>query len=393
MKKRRRYDAQFYLFAFLALILAFSYVVSLVVTPATTQQTVDPASIDTTDLTPIGTPRPTPFRFPTAEPDGPVLINGEPVIHTNGLFQVTAPVDFQTRNNDYNPTQPRARITLGSGERVSIVDVLLDTGINYPSHQVLADTLFDQAYFTDAWQEYTGFTEISRVIGDTIRIDFNLETEDHTYLGRQIAWLDQDWLHIVRLIVPDNNPLLLDGLQGMIVPSFVSYADQRGKPGNWVAYRDPEQGFLVRHPYWRIISKSVLETTTGEAQLILRTPQSTAVATLEEAESYVTETLRPGATVLASQVTARAFASGFMISYSDRDNDGNAVSGLVVLLNDVAGQLYVAEIRLEAAGVDLLTMEPNSPYQQLREVLDTFMVLPPDGYTIVPAENPPGNEE
>jgi hypothetical protein len=319
---------------------------------------------------------------------------GEPLVQRNGLFQAAVPTDWLVQRSDYDATIPRARITFASSNRLSVVEMLVQFGVNYPSHQALSDNFLTSDYFSDAWADYDSSSETSRTVGDTVTVDFDLKAFGVDFLGRQIAWLDGDWLHMIRIIVPDNNPALLDELTRLEPPTFISFDDQRTGDFNYVAYEDHVQGFLLRHPLWQIVSgtpgsPAIFDDPVSDTRLFVRSFEDTPLGSLEEAENYLTETYRPGSEVIASQVTTRQFGEGYMVSYRDVDNESNEISGMVVLLNDVAGKLHVADVRLNEAGIDLLSSEFGTTELRIRNILNTFMPLPPADYVNVPAENPP----
>lgn len=387
MRKRGRINKGYIITFGFAIILIATFVISLVATPGTTNNISDIEDFD-----PLPTIPPTQIPLPTPEPDGPNLTLRALDIQSNGLFQVTVPNDWEIAENRFNPAVPRARITYDSpiNLRYSVIDVILDFGINYPSHEALSTDYLTTTYFRSEWSaEYQGMLETSRTVGDTITIDFELAASGQGFLARQVSWLDNGWLHSVRAVVPSNNPLLLDALIDMIVPTFVSYNDQRETDFSWTAYTDSEQGFLIRYPNWQESARSLLTATDLPAQARLRTILAQPLAALEDAEAFVMNTLRPGSEVLSSQVTEREYGSGYLVSFSDVDSDGNPVSGMAALLNDDAGDLYVADIRLEEPTINLLSLEADSPYQQLRDVLDTFMILPGGNQRVIPAETPP----
>ncbi|HLA43048.1 MAG TPA: hypothetical protein VJZ27_06415, partial [Aggregatilineales bacterium] len=195
--------------------------------------------------------------------------------------------------------------------------------------------------------------------------------------------------HMVRIIVLKSHPLLIEPIQEIVVPGFISYGDQRNTNPVLTAYVDFEQGFLIRHLGWQQVSgtpggPAVLEDGVSKSRLLLRTFADTSLETLDDAEAFLTGNLRTTAQVIASQVTTREFGRGFLISYSDRDNDGNPLSGIAALLYDEKNILYTADIRLPEAGIDLLTPNDAPPYLQIRQVINTFMILPPEGYVQVP---------
>jgi hypothetical protein len=392
-KKRRQWRNPTYIGTVLvAVVFIFIFIVSFI-SPGGSSVTTD-ADIDTAP-----TPEPTPLTAPTVEPGGPSLTFGSPTVQSNGLFEMTVPGGWFPGTNFYEASVPQARISFTNADRLSVIEGIIRFGVNYPSHQALSDDFLTEEFFLSAWGDYDTWVERDRSVGDAITINFDMSVGGLDLLGRQIAWLDGDWLNMLRLVVPRNYPALMEELERVVTPTLVSFQqDQRDLPPELNAYVDTEQGFLVRHPGWVRVSGSpgrpaVLESQQVEGRLLLRASEETPIDSLDDAEAYVTETLRPGAEVLSSQITAREFAAGFMVSYQDRDADGNAIAGLVALLNNDIERLLVAEIRLTAGDLDLLTASEDERVTQSRQIIDSFAALPPPGYLIAPAENPPAAEE
>ncbi len=352
--------------------------------------TADPSTANTDNNNPA-TPRPTPLVFPTVEPEGATLTLKQPTVNSSGLFQISVPEGWDITTNSYDFNLPGARSAFLNSNRLSVVDAHLLTGVNYPSHQALSDEYFTSGYFLTAWGSYDGFTETGRTVGEAVTIDFELGLDDKVFLARQIAWMDLDWVRLVRVVVPDNNPALLEQLINLVVPTFISYNDQRRTSPTWVAFADNDANFAIRHPNWTLVSAGtvpILEAPLTDASMVLRTETETPLSSLDEAETYVQEALRPDADVLSSLVITRDYGNGYMVSFADRDNEGNPISGLAVMLNDDANNLHIAELRLTESGVDLL-QPAGAEQQELFDIAQTFMVLPPEGTSVTPRENPP----
>jgi hypothetical protein len=381
-------DPQYLFLLAIGLSIIVVTLVTAIAPSTTTVQTVDP------NATPIParTLTPTPFIVPSPEPDGPQLtLNAEPSFQINGLFQITTPVGWNTFSSTFETDVAMARLSFRNIERLSVIEALLRYGVNYPDLQAVSDELMNDSFLVSAWGDYDGFTETGRTItGEQIIINFDLSANQTQFVGRQVAWMEGDWLYMIRYVVPSNYPALLDAVDALVSPTFIGYEDQRGKTPTFSSYSDPDQGFLIRHPAWTQVSgnpgsPAVLEDNVSQARLFLRTVDLAALESLEAAQAYLANKLHPGAQVLSSQAAARAFGEGYLLSYSDRDSEGDPIAGLLALLQTPGGQRYaIADIRLPVGEVDLLSLDEGSPYQALRDVIDTFMVLPPSATPQLP---------
>ena len=353
--KRKRNNRVILAFTILMIVILLVSAVATVIDPSTTTSTDN-------DENAISTPRPTPFTFPTPEPNGAQLTLAKPIVNSSGLFQIAIPEGWEITTNSYDFNLPGARSAFLNTERLSVIDAHLLVGINYSSHQALSDDYFTASYFLTAWGSYEGFTETGRTVGEAITIDFELGLGGQKYLARQIAWMDGDWVRLVRVVAPENNPALLDITIEMVVPTFISYNDQRDTSPTWVAFADNDAKYVIRHPNWTLVSAGtvpILEAPIAPASMVLRSQTEMPLTSLEEAEAFVKETLRPGAEILSSQVATKEYGGGYMVSFTARDNEGNPISALAVLLNDDANNLHIAEIRLAEGGKDLL--QPDTP--------------------------------
>jgi len=375
--KNRYTDPRFLFSVGMAIVFISIFVIGLVATPSTPTPTIS-------ELQSTSTPaqQTNPVVIPTPEGEITLVANQQPSTQINGLFQASPPVGWITQFNDYDPTILRGRMAFSNPDRLSVIEYLLQFGVNYPALQNLADEFFTDSYFVDAWAEYSAFSETNRAVTETnVTIDFILVSQEIGYLGRQVAWLDGDWLNMVRLIVPDNNPQLLQALTDTAVPTLIAFKDQAGIDPSMASYADFEQGFLFRHPNWRQISGSlgtpaVFGSFDDKNRLTARTIAETPIESLDAAEAYVRQ-LHPSAQIIAGQVTTRQFADGYLISYQDRDPDGDPTAGLIALLNDTQGRLLIADITSTIITADLLSTSDDPSVDRLREISDSFMALPP----------------
>jgi|GEM_PF-4846671 len=392
--RRRRTPLQIAWFGF-AILLTVIFIGTLFLVPDSTTVTHNAGGdLEDIDFDPVSTVPPTQVQLPTPNPDGPQIELTDPIVQSNGLFQVELPDGWLPEQNTYQADFARARITSRNSTLFSVIDVMIDYGINYPSHAALSEDLFTDSYFFDAWGAYDGFTEISRTVDEQVVIDFSLVAVDIDYLGRQIAWLNNDWLHVVRAVVPENNPDLLDWIIEQVPPTLIAYEDTRSQPANITAFADPQQRILLRYSGWVFQSGSfgtpiVLENTRNDARIVARQIEETQLDSLEAAEAFVAEQLRDNIDIQSAQVTTRTYAQGYMVSYQDRDADGNPIAGLAVLLNvEDENALNVLEARVPANGIDLLSPTVGAEYGNIMPVADSFGVLPAEGFRQAPSENP-----
>lgn len=372
-RRKRLSDPRFVFSVSMAMVFIVIFVVGLIATPGSGDTNI----IQDTEFSTL-----VPTVLAPPPPDSEITL-GKPQIQRNGLFQFTPPDGWVVRENIFDNNLPEASMFFENSTRFSSVHILLQLGVNYASLQELADDLFTDTYFITVWSNYEGFTETARTINDDlIQIDFLLTANNIDYLGRQITWLEEDWMHSMRLIVPDNNPELMETLQNETASTFIAYEDQRETQPNFTGYADQESGFLIRYLGLQAVvntpgSPAIFATPDENVRLLVRQLPETPIQDLTGAEDYLRQTLHPSASVTASQITTRQYGEGFLVSYSDRDNDGNPLSGVVALLNDVDQNLYLADLQIFEPEIDLLASEGFAEYSIYRGTIDTFMILPP----------------
>lgn len=393
--KKRRYSTQFYFSVFIGIVLIGIFMVTLVVNPTTMSTHNDDGDV-INNAPAVNTPAPTQLRLPSPNPNGVTLTMAEPVVSQTGLFSITVPEGWTNIQNTYDPNLPGARVRFNNGELFSVIEAVVQDGVNFPTHEALSDDLLDSNYFFNVWGEYDGFEEVSRTVDEAVTIDFNLQLQNVQMAARQVAWLDSSQMNVLRLVVPGNDPNLLDALTDQVLPAFVPSEDLRDSnlPSIWSAFSDVEQGFMILHPNWQRVSGAesnvaVLRSTNPPGRLEMRSEAETAIDSLDDAEAFAAGILDPRSEILSSQATARQFGEGYLVSFQTRDSDGNPVAGLVALLNDENGNVAIAEIQLIGSSADLLSAEQEFEESQIRDMIRTFTILPPEGYANVPSENPP----
>jgi hypothetical protein len=251
--------------------------------------------------------------------------------------------------------------------------------------------------FDENWREYDRWELVDQQQDDVfLTYDFRL-FGDTTYLARQIVWLEQNLLYALRIIVPENNPALLEHIQEEVISSFISYPhliDPVTATAPSQAKGSVEEGYMMKVPVnWQLIgreegpTRSYLGIGANENyQITARLEaENTPLTTLDEAENWLREN-RELDEILGGRIAPeQRFATyGYMFSYTYRDFDGNPRSAAIVMLNDEDNNLYTAEMRIPESDVDLLRETASPSHRTALQVLDTFTVLAPDDYVYQP---------
>jgi hypothetical protein len=375
-------------------IIIFTFVISLIA-PDLGTRTSD--NVDFPTLTPFGTlPPPTRVIVPTPEPD-PQLQGALPYIHSTGLFQTFRPAGDDWITSEGQGTDNTASAVVQSPARLAVIHNYIRPGVQYDTPESLSTDFLNETHFVDAWTEYDSWQETHRAITDArVVVDFDLRSNDIAYLGRSIAWVDEGWLYVVRMVTPANNRALLDLLQASVVPSFKIFPPMQTLPPLWPAHVDQELGYVLKHPeIWQIEAGGVgrpvtfAVPTAGDTVTVrVRTIPDRPIESEEQAQAWLTEA-EPTAEVLAVEPIAHDdMGTGYQIAYSYRDTAGDPHSGLVVLLNSTAGTLYVANLQSERAGTNWLDAESLSQEdsENVQALISGFIVLPAED--VQPAVEP-----
>jgi hypothetical protein len=210
-------------------------------------------------------------------------------------------------------------------------------------------------------------------------MDFELQNQrQQIFVARQVAWYDTDWVYSVRVVTPDNQIDLLRYLVDNLVQRYRPNRLFAGTPVEWRAYFDATNNFVLRYPStWTLTDSAPGRPASidgGDVSLRVETQQISAPLDEAAARRYV-ESSRPNVTVVSVQPATRGTLSGFSVAYSYADADGNPNSGLGLLLNGGDNRLYVANLRLAKAGVDLNTDTTQVEYSDAARTLQTFQVL------------------
>ncbi len=352
-----------------------------------------PRTTTGSDVSPTpGLGSPTALIFPTIAPGGNVIVPDRTYFHSSAIFSMPHLQGWdlaQSGEERVDPTQgvkiTRAGATFINGNSLSVIHAFVEKDPDRTA-KVLTDLdkYYDKANLDAAWSNFTGGWKETgrRTDGDKFVVDFQLGLSGNTYVGRQVAHFEGDWLMVTRLVAPNNNPSLLDQLQSNIWSGFVFYPNIAQWPITWSATADPTVGYVIKYPAdWRQLNAelgkpivvngtlrdvTVTLTTQGEPGKVAKTEQ--------DARAWIT-TLHPKAVILTVSQETRGDAMGFNISYNDPDPDGNARSALVTLLNGANGTLYSANFLTSIRGLDLLQQNNASVPPEIGQIRATLTLL------------------
>jgi hypothetical protein len=381
--------------ALLGVIVILTFVISLI---APGSKSGSNQSLPT--FTPFGTlPPATEVVFPPPEPN-PHLEGELPYIHSSGYFQTFRPAgsDWIIDEGGSVNASSYARVVIQSSQRLAVIHNYIQPGVEYESLDSLSKNFLTEQHFAGAWADYESWQETGREItADSVIVNFDLVAGGKNYLARTTYRPDGSWLFVTRLVVPGNNPGLLDLLQKLVIPAFVGYHDLLALPEAWPAYIDQQLGFVLKHPPgWVVVAGDkgrpvTFSIASDQAKDTIRvwTVPDQAITSSEEAQAWVKNN-EPGATVLGANPIQREAGNGFQVAYAFRDTAGDAHSGLIVLLNDHMSTLFVANLQIVPPDLNLLNAENlNQTDADARQaVADGFIVLPDEArQPVSPPEN------
>ncbi len=349
----------------------------------------------TTSTQPTDTVIPT---FPLPPADMSTISFDKVYLHPSGIFTIGQPDGFNASPPNKGATI--AQVNLVNNDMFSVVDAYVEA-VPITSDQ-LSDH-FNHAAISASWTNFNTWVESSRQTqGDRLVIDFTVTLSGRTYVARQIAWTDDEWIYTVRVLVPENATDLLRYLLDHFVQTLQAQTEFKGTPFDWNGYYDPDASHIIRYPSTWTVTDSApgrptsISSPEGSTVLRVESRANTSVADAAAASAFV-QNERSGNTVMTVQPVTRDQGQGFSVSYSYTTVDGSQESGLAVLLNGPDGALHVADLRFSASNIDLnqamvnptataeataeisatATPNPAQAYIALAEVMGTFYVIPP----------------
>lgn len=334
-------------------------------------------------------PTPTPVTFPTPDPAGSGLTVAAQMVHPAGTFAIPLPEGFTATPSNQDGIHS---LSLVDWNRYTVIHAYLQQTSAALDIAGL-DELNNEEMLAGSWSYYDSWEETGRTLDeDRLTIDFTISLFSNEYRARHITWPgpddDRPLMGVVRLVVPDNNPTLLDDLEALILGDFVTLTDGLTASLSWGGTVDEVAGFALRHPVeWTMSAGGLGEPTTldtGSGTLTLAGDDS-PVEDDAAAEAWVLAAVED-ATIDAVQPVERALGAGFAVAYTaspaigdDEDEEGDSQSGVVVLVNTPAGKLVTANLLLtEGDAADLLAEDVSSDAPLAAEwlALQTFAPLP-----------------
>jgi hypothetical protein len=379
--------ASIYLGVFMAIVLLAGVFLPLLQQNTTTQDV--PEATDT--------PLPT---FPPPPSDLTTITFDQLYLHPSGIFAIGQPDGWTASEPSRGTTI--AQVNLVNEASLAVVDSYIEAPLSPIAAEELSDH-FNESAINSSWANFTTWTESNRAFeNDQLVIDFTVTLQGRTYVARQRAWTDGDWIYVVRVLVPENATELLRYLLDNFVASLHPMTEFKGMPLNWSAYYDPEVSHIIRYPQeWAVTDSApgrpTSITSTDGILLRVESRATTPIADEAAATTFV-EGTRSGISVVSVEPVERGLGSGFSVAYSYTTVDGSQESGWAVLLNGPDGTLHVANLLFPASDVDLnnlpedevapestaeATSEPTvianigSAYSPLAQVMESFYVIEP----------------
>ena len=331
--------------------------------------------------------QPTPVQ-PTAIPTFPpppqidMISFDQTYMHPTGIFTVAQPTG-------YEPSEPQTtlegvRAVLSNLDAQSLIQVDVDkpsTATDGPLTLDDVDARINESWLASSWREYNSWDESSRerTADDRLVMDFELTSRNQTYVARQSAWTDGEWIYSVRIVTPENATETLLYLLDNVVGSLQPQKAFAGIPFNWGAYFDATDAHIIRYPAtWAVEDSAPGRPTSisGDNNTALRVESASGtVIDSEDAAAAWVEALRTGTTILSVEPVTREENSGFSVTYSLQTPDGDKESGEAVLLNGPDDKLHVANLRFPG-DVDLHAASEDTAITDLATIMDSFYIFP-----------------
>ncbi|MEQ8674717.1 MAG: hypothetical protein RLP44_27280 [Aggregatilineales bacterium] len=299
-------------------------------------------------------------------------------LHPSGLFTIAVPTGWQ-------PTQPfnngvQAQANLNNPDALSVIESYLQTP-NVPINSLEdLSAQFTFSSLSSSWARYTNWEELSReldVENNRVAIDFRLSRGPENFFAQHVAWYDDDYVYVVRVVVPENATELLFYMVEQMIPTLSPLPQFRDSPLAFTAYFDETNEHILRYPQsWSVTDSAPGQPTSIEGDgVAVRVELGDAPIADEAAATAYAEGLRPGVEVTSVETITRTGGEGYSVAYTYNTPDGDAVSGLVLLLNGEDDQLHIANVIVEGTALDLNSDEAGETYADVVNSMATFSLL------------------
>ncbi|MEP7286271.1 MAG: hypothetical protein ABI947_10940 [Chloroflexota bacterium] len=324
--------------------------------------------------------------FPDVPSGGTPVISDYTFFQSSGVFSLPhlEGWDLATPTGE-ETTGTRAGATFINGKTLSVVHAFVEKDPARKENTVPdLDKYYTKENLDGAWSNFTGgWKELNRrVDGNLFVINFELYLDNNTYLGRQVSQINGDWLVVLRLVAPNNNPQLLDTLQNTVLPKYQFWPQVLTAPITWQAIADYVSGYVIKFPPdWKHVDGSVghpftVSGTLGGSSVTLTTSSQPgkSVKTEDDVRAFV-KTTWPNATVQTVQAVTSGETTGFAVSYSAPDADGNPQSAVAQLLNG-SSTLYIANLQSTAKGQNFLDTANTALPMEVTQIRNSFLLIP-----------------
>ena len=281
-------------------------------------------------------------------------------LHPSGLYAIAQPDGWSASEITPNPSQ--AQVNFINEGALSVIDAYVERAANAPVTVEELSSRFTQEVLDASWANFNNWREtFRRTEEDRLLIDFVVTLTGQQYVARQIVTTDGEWIYVTRVLAPDNATALITYLLDTLPTTYIPFKQFSGTPFEWLSYYDDRYHHIIRFPSdWQVTDSAPgrpasINSADGVSLRVIG--YANRAAADDAAARPFIESERPGATVLSVEPTTRGDVSGFSVAYSFANTDGEAQSGLAVLLNGADGTLHVANLYFPAANIDLNTVD------------------------------------
>lgn len=334
------------------------------------QTTTTPTDSQPTQVAATPTPLPTPIA------DLSAISFDKTLVHPSGLFTVAEPSGWTP--NASRTTAEEAQMTLRNDPALSVVEYRLVKPATPPTSAEAISEFFNATWLAASWRDYTRWTEATRTLSDNeLVMDFNLQRGAQEYIARQLAYTDGTFIYGIRVVAPPNASEMVRHIVENARTTFQANPQFASLPLEWNGYFDPVNKHLVRYPTtWALedaANGAPASFTGGNARLRIEVINGSAIESAEAAQAFIEAS--QGVSVTSVQERDQFGTPAYAVSYSTETADGEPVSGLAVVMMGEAGQIHLANVRLNGVSLDLNETSEDAAANEARQVAESFALL------------------